>query len=190
MKFQLIVLFTFVSQFLSAQIEVPTSSQECKIITKGNITYCLNTSNYEILWAATVLEGKDIDNKVYLPPDKEFFRKMPVKMGPVWQKIEMQTRMWAMEFDSLYVVTGMYYSNDSIPEKLYYKTLLKGSQSDGLAFVVSVNSISSSSIVDYAIPIIELEERTRIDFYPSLNKKINNPIEASLNWENWPLTVD
>jgi endonuclease G len=135
--------------------------------------------------------GSDIENRVYFPPDKEFFKDIPATISIVWNKIEMQTKIWAMEFDSVYVVTGMKEVEDSVlgPKTYYYKVILKGCLGDGLGFWVDTES-QNRSIKSLTMPINKLEQRTNINFFPSLDKDLQEIFEASINWEFWPISIE
>ena len=43
----------------------------------------------------------------------------------------------------------------------------------------------SQNLADYAISIDELEEKTGIDFFPNLNDKLENVVEAAYSVKAW-----
>ena len=183
-------IFTILTTSLLAQIEIPTSSPNCKILSKNNFTYCLEEGSYKTQWTAVQIKGTDIENKVYLPPDIEFFKDLPASISFIWQNIETQTKFWAMDFDSVFVVTGFAEIElDSLPVKAYYKAILKGSQGDALAFFVDTKS-TKTDIASYGISINKLEELTGMDFFPTLNKDLQDIFESKFNWEFWPILVE
>jgi DNA/RNA endonuclease G (NUC1) len=186
----LILLFLATSNFLFAQTEIPVSSNNCTIHKKNNFTYCLNETNYKTQWTAVQIKGTDIENKIYLPPDSEFFKDMPESIQSLWKTIETQTQVWSMMFDSIFVVTGIKeFEKDSIAEQAYFKAILKGCKGDGLGFWVSTNAVETD-IVNYALTIDELEELTEMDFFPGLDKDLQSIFEANFNWEFWPVFVE
>ncbi len=184
-----LLCLTFMSAF--TQVEIPQSNTGCRIQKKGNFTYCLDSSTYKTNWTAYCLKGSSIENKEYIPTDKEFFRNMPSSIDPIWKKIVMQTQMWAMDFDSVYIVTGIKeYMVDSIIKTAYYKAVLKGCQGDGLGFWVPSEASPVSSLKDYAMALNKLEEKTGMDFFPSLNTDLQEIFESEFNWEFWPVIVE
>lgn len=48
------------------------------------------------------------------------------------------------------------------------------------------DSPKSTKLVDYALSIDELEEKTGIDFFPSLNDNLENALEATYSTKAWP----
>ena len=51
---------------------------------------------------------------------------------------------------------------------------------------LEADSPKSTKLVDYALSIDELEEKTGIDFFPSLNDNLENALEATYSTEAWP----
>ena len=189
MKTYLLFLFSTINLITSAQIEVPTSEGFCNQFTKNNFTYCLD-SNYNPVWTALQIKGSHVENKVYFPADKEFFKQIPEEIAYVLEKTEIQVKLWAMHFDSVYVVTGRKeITAGSLNSTAYYKAILKGCQGDALAFWVAKKK-STSNITDYALTIDELEQKTGMNFFPMLNKDLQNIVEEEFNWEFWPVSVD
>ena len=122
----------------------------------------------------------------------------------IWLTLEGQVQSWGRSCtssDTLYVVKGGtidkedqirgYISNDlskPIP-KYYYMALLfkKGDSFKAIAFWMEhTDSPKSTKLVDYALSIDELEEKTGIDFFPSLNDNLENALEATYSTKAWP----
>ena len=122
----------------------------------------------------------------------------------VWLALEGQVQSWGRSCtasDTLYVVKGGtidkedqirgYISNDRskpIP-RYYYMALLfkKGDSFKAIAFWMEhTDSPKSTKLVDYALSIDELEEKTGIDFFPSLNDNLENALEATYSTKAWP----
>ena len=84
-----------------------------------------------------------------------------------------------------------YISNDlskPIP-KYYYMALLfkKGDSFKAIAFWMEHSDTpKSTKLVDYALSIDELEEKTGIDFFPSLNDNLENALESTYSTKAWP----
>ena len=122
----------------------------------------------------------------------------------IWLTLEGQVQSWGRSCtssDTLYVVKGGtidkedqirgYISNDlskPIP-KYYYMALLfkKGDSFKAIAFWMEhTDTPKSTKLVDYALSIDELEEKTGIDFFPSLNDNLENALEAAYSTKAWP----
>ena len=122
----------------------------------------------------------------------------------IWLTLEGQVQSWGRSCtssDTLYVVKGGtidkedqirgYISNDHskpIP-RYYYMALLfkKGDSFKAIAFWMEhTDSPKSTKLVDYALSIDELEEKTGIDFFPSLNDNLENALEATYSTKAWP----
>lgn len=107
----------------------------------------------------------------------------------VWKKLEMQVRNWAIEYDSLYIVTGPIFSDTmkvigphrvAVP-KSYYKVLLQKRNGKwfGIGFVLP-NSNAKVDFKNYATSINKVEEITGIDFFWRLDDKVEIEVEGSL----------
>ena len=65
--------------------------------------------------------------------------------------------------------------------------LKKGDSFKAIAFWMEhTDSPKSTKLVDYALSIDELEEKTGIDFFPSLNDNLENALEATYSTKAWP----
>jgi endonuclease G len=104
----------------------------------------------------------------------------------VWKKLEMQVRNWAVEYDSLYVVTGPIFSDSmkvigphrvAVP-KAYYKVLLQKRNGEwfGIGFVLP-NSNAKVDFKNYAASIDKVEELTGIDFFCGLEDGLESELE-------------
>lgn len=122
----------------------------------------------------------------------------------IWLTLEGQVQSWGRSCtssDTLYVVKGgtidkedqiiKYIDNDlskPVP-KYYYMALLfkKGESFKAIAFWMEhTDNPKSSKLADYALSIDELEEKTGIDFFPNLNDKLENALEATYSTKAWP----
>ena len=106
----------------------------------------------------------------------------------VWKKLEMQVRNWAVEYDSLYVVTGPIFDSVmptigphrvAVP-KAYYKVLLEKRNGEwfGIGFILS-NASLKGDIMRFATNIDKVEEITGIDFFWRLEDQIEKIIESN-----------
>jgi endonuclease G len=104
----------------------------------------------------------------------------------VWKKLEMHVRNWAVEYDSLYVVTGPIFDSVmptigphrvAVP-KSYYKVLLQKRNGEwfGVGFVMP-NTKLKVDIMNYATSIAKVEGLTGLDFFWGLEDQIELLIE-------------
>ncbi len=112
----------------------------------------------------------------------------------IWKILEEQIRNWAVEFDTLYIITGgvlknidvkIGYNQVSVP-KYYYKIILKYNfnEKKAIAFIMP-NQKGEVPILNYAVTIDKIEEITGIDFFPELPDKIEKKLESQLNVDMW-----
>jgi len=115
----------------------------------------------------------------------------------IWKKLEEQVRSWAVEYDSIFIVTGPVLkpglpgigpNNVSIPE-YYYKVILdhKGADVKGIGFILP-NGASNEALTTYAVSIDSVERMTGIDFFPALPDMAERQLEKELcipcwNWK-------
>jgi endonuclease G len=106
----------------------------------------------------------------------------------VWKKLEMQVRNWAVEYDSLYVVTGPIFDSVmptigphrvAVP-KAYYKVILQKTNGnwEGIGFILP-NSNTKVDFKEYQTNIDKVEEITGIDFFWRLEDQIEKVIESN-----------
>lgn len=121
----------------------------------------------------------------------------------LWLKLEAKVQTWGGSCtaqDTLYVVKGgtidkeehvLSYidNNHSKPVPKYYFVALlfkKSSSFKAIAFWLEhTTTPKSQNLADYAISIDELEEKTGIDFFPNLNDKLENVVEAAYSVKAW-----
>jgi endonuclease G len=95
----------------------------------------------------------------------------------IWKKLEELVRDWAIENNSLLVVTGPVLKEGlntigpdrvSVPE-LFYKVILDNHEPGikGIAFIIP-NASQSASLQSFAVSIDSVESVTGIDFFPEL----------------------
>lgn len=121
----------------------------------------------------------------------------------LWLKLEAKVQAWGRSCtaqDTLYVVKGgtidkeeqvlSYIDNNHskpVPKYYFVALLFKKSNSfKAIAFWLEhTTAPKSQNLADYAISIDELEEKTEIDFFPNLNDKLENVVEASYSVKAW-----
>jgi endonuclease G, mitochondrial len=116
----------------------------------------------------------------------------------IWKRLEELVRDWAIENESIYVVTGPILKKDlptigadkvSVPER-YYKVILdyKEPSLKAIAFVLP-NESSQESLTKYVVSIDSVEILTGIDFFPKLDDKEETRIEKTVCISCWTWNV-
>ena len=112
----------------------------------------------------------------------------------IWKKLEELVRTWAIENNTVYVVTGPVLTNRlqtigpnkvSIPN-YYYKVVLDYSDPNikGIGFILP-NISSKEQLQYYAVSIDSVEKMTGIDFFPLLKDDQEELIEKTLCIKCW-----
>ena len=113
----------------------------------------------------------------------------------IWRKLETEVRNWAMEKDSLYVITGPLFSPaDSLIGENgvgvpghYFKVLvdLSPPDHDMIAFLLP-NSGSSEELIHFAITVDSLEQLSAYDFFSGApDQEVIEWLEGRLEPGNW-----
>ena len=112
----------------------------------------------------------------------------------IWKKLEELVRTWAIENDTICIVTGPVLTSGlkSIgPDKIsvpnyFYKVILDYTQPDikGIGFIIS-NTSSSLPLQNFAVTIDSVEKFTGIDFFPLMPDDQENLIEKTLCIKCW-----
>ena len=113
-----------------------------------------------------------------------------------WQYLEKRVRSWAKRYGSVWVVTGPIVGKnrygrigdrDVVVPDSYYKALLvrrpDGSYS-AIAFVMD-NDEERYMLRDCCMSVNELETLTGFDFFPGLDDRIEEKVEASVKKTDW-----
>jgi endonuclease G len=113
----------------------------------------------------------------------------------IWKKLEQQVRMWAIEKDSLYVITGPVLSTvqSTIGENevgvpgYYFKVLVDLSPpSHSLIAFLLPNERSAESLNQFAISVDSLERFTGYDFFSSTpDPEMVEWLEGQLDLASW-----
>ena len=112
----------------------------------------------------------------------------------IWKKLEELVRNWAIEYNSVSIVTGPVLTTGlkSIgPDKVsvpnyFYKVILDYEEPGikGIGFIVP-NAGSGDPLQFYAVTIDSVERFTGIDFYPALPDEQEKVIEKTLCMDCW-----
>ncbi len=192
MRYFLFSLLFVISIFAQAQVEIPDSINNCKLMQKGNYSYCVDPATYKAKWVAARMYKRDVEAQKYLPPDVEFFPELAEAGSFVWAKLEKQAMMWTMEFDSLFVFTGKKtIPGDSInsPTTIMYKAILKGCQGDAIGFIIDPFK-DKKALREYAVPIDQVEALSGMDIFSKLNPELQSIIESEFNVKFWPFSFE
>lgn len=112
----------------------------------------------------------------------------------LWNRLEQKTRYWASRYDGVFVITGGVLKGNmksigeedvSVPNQ-FYKVILDFNNGDPkmIAFLMP-HKESRSPLYNYVVSVDKLESLTGIDFFPELDDKIEDRIEASNDRKNW-----
>lgn len=108
----------------------------------------------------------------------------------VWNRMEMQVRHWAEQYDTLFIITGPLLS-DGGAERIgngrvtvptaFYKAIYIPTLRQAVGFLIP-HEKSKAHLNTFAMTIDELEKRTGIDFFSGMEDE--ETIEASMEWVN------
>jgi endonuclease G len=108
----------------------------------------------------------------------------------IWKQLEEQVRDWALEKDTLYIVTGAVLhkglptigtSTIAVPE-YFYKVILKhnSATNSGIGFVMP-NEGSTEPLESFEVTIDSVEHLTGLDFFPALPDSIERKVESHID---------
>lgn len=120
--------------------------------------------------------------------------QVPAFNRGIWKRLEEKVRLWAMDYDTLYVVTGPVLTADlpqigpnrvSVP-RYFYKVLLDFSEPElkGIGFVMP-NLGSKLPLQHYTVSIDSVERLTGLDFFPELPDVQESILERSVCLSCW-----
>jgi len=124
--------------------------------------------------------------------------QLPAFNRGIWKVLEEKVRDWALENDSILIVTGpilpskdekklaaIGYNSVSVPE-YYYKAILdfKREKSKSIAFILP-NKGSKMPLKSFVFTIDSLEKLSKIDFFYKLDDIIENNVESKICKECW-----
>ncbi len=117
----------------------------------------------------------------------------------IWKKLEELVRAWAIENDTIYIVTGPILDKTLLsigPNKVsvpncFYKVILDYTQPEikGIGFIIS-NHESDVPLQELAVPIDTVEKYTNIDFFPILTYNHQDKIESSICINCWHWSIN
>jgi endonuclease G len=112
----------------------------------------------------------------------------------IWKRLEEQVRSWAIEYDTIYVVTGPVLKGEmgsigankvAVPN-YYYKVILDmhSKPHQAIGFVME-NASASGDLSKFAVSVDSVERFTGIDFFPSLEDATENTLEKTVCTSCW-----
>jgi endonuclease G len=113
----------------------------------------------------------------------------------IWENLESLVRLWAKEYDTLYIVTGPVL-RDSLPSigkknkvsvpEYYYKVILcyTSNSIKGIGFVMP-NEGSNKPLQDFAVTIDSVQTLTGINFFYRLSKAQEECAEKTFSISDW-----
>jgi len=121
--------------------------------------------------------------------------QVPAFNRGIWRKLETEVRNWALEKDSLYVITGPLFSlSDSLIGEngvgvpaYYFKVLvdLSPPEHDMIAFLLP-NTGSSEELLNFALPVDSLEQISGYDFFGEApDQDVIEWLERRIEPGNW-----
>ncbi len=137
-------------------------------------------------WSTTAMEESFYYSNIS-PQEPSFNRG-------IWKRLEELVRTWAIENNSIYIVTGPVLKNGlttigsnkvSVPN-YFYKVILDYTDPGikGIGFIMP-NSASSEPLQTFAVTIDSVEKFTGLDFFPTLPDEQENEIEKTLCIKCW-----
>lgn len=111
----------------------------------------------------------------------------------VWREIETKVRRWAESSKKLYIITGPILNgmdrtigNNNVAVPLYfYKIIYDANQNKMIAFLVP-NFEPNPNMEEYVVDVNYLESITQIDFFSQLADNIEEELESSSDFWQWP----
>jgi endonuclease G, mitochondrial len=113
----------------------------------------------------------------------------------IWSSLESQVRKWAVENNSIYVVTGPVL-HDSLPKignngvsvpDQFYKVILHYSDSSQKAIGFLMSQSSKGKLKSFAVPVDSIEKITKINFFPLLPDSKERKLEREIKLSEWGL---
>jgi endonuclease G len=112
----------------------------------------------------------------------------------IWKRLEELVRDWAIEYDTIYVVTGPVLktglptigsNNVAVPEYYYKVVYTNTNQGHNAIGFVMKNEGSKDDLKSHAVSIDSVERFTGIDFFVNLNDDLESKIESSTCVSCW-----
>lgn len=112
----------------------------------------------------------------------------------IWKSLEELVRSWAIQEDSLYVVTGPVFVDNkgkigpdsvTIPG-FYYKVICDPTgEKKMIGFLLPNEKGASKVLSDYSFSVDYIEEVTNIDFFHNLSDSLEFKLERNIDFKLW-----
>ena len=114
-----------------------------------------------------------------------------------WNDLEILCREWARQYGAVDIVCGPIYDSSPniktigrnkvwVPDRLFKVVLCRSGQPKAIGFIYRNEGVKQP--MEQAVYTVdEVESLTGIDFFPSLDDKIENRIEAEARLRDWYL---
>lgn len=116
----------------------------------------------------------------------------------IWKKLEERVRDWAIEYDSLIVITGPVLeaglktigTNKVAVPNYYYKVILDATSSEvkAIGFILP-NQASSGNLQQFVVSVDSVESFTGIDFFHMIPDKFEELIEKTYCIDCWSWSI-
>lgn len=113
----------------------------------------------------------------------------------IWKELEEQSRLWAKENGTLFIVTGPVITSEmkrlgknrvGVPEK-FYKVLCyhTGKAYKTIGFIFENRDYKNQTLKSMAIPVDSVEKITQIDFFPQIPDAEERKAESETDLNFW-----
>lgn len=115
-----------------------------------------------------------------------------------WNDLEIQCRSWARNYKKIYIVAGPIFDNGgqrkigrrrgfriAVPDRFFKVVLMVGKNSTKAIGFIYPNGNAQGEMRDYAVSVDAVEKAAKIDFFPLLEDKIENQVEAVCKPSAW-----
>ncbi|TDP58650.1 DNA/RNA non-specific endonuclease [Flavobacterium dankookense] len=112
----------------------------------------------------------------------------------VWNRLEQKIRFWASKYGKVYVITGGVLNDDlktigreevAVPEYFYKIVATNTNGKIKMIGFLIPHQDSDVGLYNFVTSVDEIEKMTKIDFFPKLDDKLENKLEASDDYKDW-----
>lgn len=112
----------------------------------------------------------------------------------VWNRLEQKARYWSTKYDGLYIVTGGVLNNKlktigkekvAVPEYFYKILLRQNAENYSMIAFLIPNKKSELPLYSFVVSVDAIEQKTGIDFFPTLEDKEEAALEKSNSYKEW-----
>ena len=113
----------------------------------------------------------------------------------IWRRLEASIRHWVRRRGSLIVVTGPLFEDErtrrigdggvAVPSH-FFKIAYDPARNDAIAFILPNKKIATPTLPRFLVSIDEIEQRSRLDFFPLLDDGTETALEETVQPALWP----